>query len=142
MARIDALRDQLGLAEVVTFMGPQDQDALVNFYNAAQVVVVPSRYESFGMVALEAMACGAPVIASDVGGLSTLVRDGRTGFLVPYGDPAALADALWPLLEDDALRDAMGAQGVAVAEGYGWPAIAGRVERLYEQLWAEAAAPV
>ncbi len=136
MARIDALRASLGLDDMVAFMGPQDQDALVDYYNAAQVVVVPSRYESFGMVALEAMASGAPVIASDVGGLSTLVRDGRTGFLVPYGDPAALADALWPLLEDDALRDAMGAQGVAVAEAYGWPSIAGRVERLYERLWA------
>ncbi|MBK8540901.1 MAG: glycosyltransferase [Ardenticatenia bacterium] len=136
MARIDALREALGLGDFVAFMGPQDQDALVDYYNAAQVVVVPSRYESFGMVALEAMACGVPVIASDVGGLSTLVREGRTGFLVPFGDPAALADALWPILDDDAMRDALGAQGAAVAEGYGWPAIAGRIERLYERLWA------
>lgn len=135
MARIDALRESLGLGDFVAFMGPQDQDALLDYYNAAQVVVVPSRYESFGMVALEAMACGAPVIASDVGGLSTLVREGRTGFLVPYGDPDALANALWPILEDDALRDALGAQGAAVAEGYGWPSIAGRMERLYERLW-------
>jgi D-inositol-3-phosphate glycosyltransferase len=137
MAHIDRLRRELGIGDFVTFLGPQSQDDLPLYYNAAQVVVVPSRYESFGMVALEAMACGTPVIASDVGGLSTLVRDGRTGYLVPYGDPELLAARLRPILDDLELREALGRQGVAVAEGYGWPSIAGRIERVYEALWLE-----
>jgi D-inositol-3-phosphate glycosyltransferase len=132
MARIHALRVELGLGDVVNFLGPQPQDLLPLYYSAAQVVVVPSRYESFGMVALEAMACGTPVIASEVGGLSTLVRDGRTGFLVPDGNPQALADRLRPLLGDSALRATLGSQGVATAESYTWPAIAERMEVVYD----------
>lgn len=138
MQRIHRLREELGIADFVTLLGPQTQDDLPYFYNAAQVVVVPSRYESFGMVALEAMACGAPVIASNVGGLATLVQDGRTGFLVPDGDPAALAARLRPIIDDPALRQALGLHGVAVAEGYSWASIAGRVEQVYERLWAPA----
>ncbi len=138
MAHIDALRKELGIADFVAFLGPQSQDDLPDYYNAAQVVVVPSRYESFGMVALEAMACGTPVIASNVGGLSTLIRDGRTGYLVPYGQPEALAARLRPILDDDALRQALGMHGAAVAEGYGWPAVAGRIERVYDRLWSAA----
>lgn len=133
-ARIDRLRRELGLADFVKFMGAVPQDELPYYYNAAEVLVVPSRYESFGMVALEAMACGTPVIASDVGGLSTLVRDGRTGFLVPDRDPQALADKLTPLLRDPAMRQALGDHGVATAEAYSWPAIAERIEAQYERL--------
>ena len=142
MVHIDALRKDLGIADFVAFLGPQTQDSLPWYYNAAQAVVVPSRYESFGMVALEAMACGTPVIASDVGGLATLVRDGRTGYLVPYGDPDALAERLRPILDDDVLREVLGRHGTAVAEGYGWASIAGRIERVYESVWLEQAAAV
>jgi D-inositol-3-phosphate glycosyltransferase len=138
--RIDLLRRQLGLSDVVHFVGAVAQDDLPYYYSAAAVVVVPSRYESFGMVALEAMACGVPVIASDVGGLSTLIRDGRTGFLVPDGDPEALADRLLPLLSDPALRRALGFHGIATADAYGWPVIAERVERLYERVLEAAVA--
>lgn len=138
--RIEALCDELDLHDIVHFMGAVSQDDLPYFYSAARVVVVPSRYESFGMVALEAMACGAPVIASDVGGLSTLVRDGRTGFLVPDGDHRALAARLLPLLRDPALRRALGYHGIATADAYSWPVIAERVERLYERVWAARAA--
>jgi D-inositol-3-phosphate glycosyltransferase len=81
----------LGLGESVRFVGPQPQSVLPLYYAAADVTVLPSYYESFGMVALEAMACGSPVIASRVGGLVTTVRDGVTGFLVPDGDVEALA---------------------------------------------------
>jgi D-inositol-3-phosphate glycosyltransferase len=137
MAHIDRLRRELGIADFVTFLGSQSQDELAVSYSAAQAVVVPSRYESFGMVALEAMACGVPVIASDVGGLSALVRDGCTGYLVPYGDPEALATRLLPILDDDALRESLGMHGVAIAEGYGWPSITGRVERVYHALWSK-----
>jgi D-inositol-3-phosphate glycosyltransferase len=140
MARIERLRMELGLGDVVSFLGPQPQEALPLYYSAAQVVVVPSRYESFGMVALEAMACGTPVIASEVGGLSTLVRDGRTGFLVPDRDPQALADRLLPLLADRELRAALGAQGVATAACYTWPAISARIEGVYDLVLAQAMA--
>lgn len=134
MARVQALRRELGLGDFVKFLGSLSQDALRYWYNAAEVVVVPSRYESFGMVALEAMACGTPVIASDVGGLSTLVKDGRTGFLVPDDDPAALADKLQPLLALPEIHDLLGEHGVATAEAYAWPAIAERVEALYDEM--------
>lgn len=142
MARIDALRRDLGLGELVRFVGSLPQDELPFWYNAAEVVVVPSRYESFGLVALEAMACGTPVIASDVGGLSTLVRDGRTGFLVPDNDPRALADKLAPLLALPEIHDTLGEHGVATAEAYGWPVIAERVEELYERILHDVRQPV
>jgi D-inositol-3-phosphate glycosyltransferase len=137
--RIERLRIELGLGDLVHFLGSVAQDDLPYYYNAAQVVVVPSRYESFGMVALEAMACGTPVIASNVGGLATLVRDGRTGFLVRDGDPEALAGRLLPLMQDPALRRALGQHGVATAEAYAWPVIADRVEALYERVLASGA---
>jgi D-inositol-3-phosphate glycosyltransferase len=140
MAHIDRLRRQFGIEDFVTFLGPQTQDILPYYYSAAQVVVVPSRYESFGMVALEAMACGAPVIATRVGGLTTLVRHGRTGFLVPEGDPDAMAAALRPLLDNPDLRRELGMQGVATAEGYSWASITERIERLYERVWGAWAA--
>ncbi len=134
MERIDALRRGLGLGDFVRFVGMLSQAELPFWYNAAEVVIVPSRYESFGMVALEAMACGTPVIASDVGGLATLVRDGRTGFLVPDGDPVALANKLVPLLALPEIHDTLGEHGVATAEAYGWPTITERVEALYESV--------
>lgn len=137
LGRLNALSASLGLGQLVRFIGSLGQDDLRYYYNAAEVVVVPSRYESFGMVALEAMACGTPVIASDVGGLSTLVRDGRTGFLVPDGDPEALAAKLQPLLALPEIHDTLGEHGTATAEAYGWPAITERVEALYGRVWRD-----
>jgi D-inositol-3-phosphate glycosyltransferase len=89
----------LGLERRVRFLRAQPQRRLRLFYAAAEATIVPSYYESFGMVALEAMACGSPVVASRVGGLTTTVQEGMTGRLVPEGDPAALAAAITPLLE-------------------------------------------
>ncbi|MCB0043432.1 MAG: glycosyltransferase, partial [Caldilinea sp.] len=91
MARLHGLREQLGLHDLVTFAGSRDQDLLPYYYAAAEMVVMPSHYESFGMVALEAMAMGTPVIASEVGGLAYVVRDGFNGFLVPRRNAEALA---------------------------------------------------
>ena len=83
MARLQKLCDDLCIGQTVVFLGKRAQDTLAYYYSAAEVLVMPSFYESFGMVALEAMACGTPVIASQVGGLAFLVRDGETGFTVP-----------------------------------------------------------
>lgn len=134
LARLDEMRAELGIEHLVTFQGAQNQDTLVHYYSAADVVVVPSRYESFGMVALEAMACGTPVIASKVGGLAFSVQDGQTGFLVPDRDPAALAERLRQLLTDDALRRQLGGQAAQWARYYGWPAIAGQILDVFERV--------
>ncbi|MGD8398533.1 MAG: glycosyltransferase [Anaerolineae bacterium] len=131
LERLRQLRAELGIEDLVTFHGAEDQDTLVYYYSAAEMVVVPSHYESFGMVALEAMACGTPVVASKVGGLAFNVRDGETGYLVPNGDPDTLADRILQLLCDRALRQRLGAQATRWASRYGWSAVADQIETLY-----------
>ena len=131
-----ALRAQvktLGLERRVRFLRAQPQRRLRLFYAAADVTVMPSHYESFGMVALEAMACGSPVVASRVGGLTTTVQDGVTGRLVPEGDPAALAAAITPLLGSAEGRR-LGQQAVRWAAEHRWPCVAESVCRLYSEL--------
>jgi len=134
MQRLQDLRAELGIADLVTFLGAQAQDALLDHYSAADVVVMPSYYESFGMVALEAMACGTPVIASQVGGLSFTVQNGVTGFLVPDRDPPALAEKITLLLKDQALRNKLGTQGIEWAQQHSWAKIADQVISLYSDL--------
>jgi D-inositol-3-phosphate glycosyltransferase len=124
----------LGLAERVRFLGPQAQHRLPLLYAAADATVMPSYYESFGMVALEAMACGSPVVASRVGGLATTVRDGLTGYLVPEGDPVALAERVRALLADPAERARLGREAVRWAAEHRWPCVAEAVCRLYSEL--------
>ncbi len=138
LEKLMALRDEFGLSDVVTFLGRRAQQTLHCYYASADVVVMPSHHESFGMVALEAMACGTPVIASDVGGLAQLVRDGETGFLVPGRDPAAMAERLCCLLSDDELRARLGRQAADYAEGYGWAGITRQIIELYERTLAAA----
>jgi D-inositol-3-phosphate glycosyltransferase len=134
MVRLQELREEMGIGDVVTFIGAKDQDLLQYYYSAAQMVVMPSDYESFGMVALEAMACGTPVIASDVGGLSYLVKHGRTGYRVPARDSQALAAKITRLLTDESLRRRIGQRAACWAESYAWPRIADRIEVLYTQV--------
>jgi len=134
MARIQALCEQYGLQDLVAFLGKRAQDTLPYYYSAAEMVVVPSHYESFGMVALEAMACGTPVVASQIGGLAYLVQDGITGFTVPVDDPEALADRMSTLLSDSVLRERMGKQAVAYASGYAWDRIAEKLIAIYREL--------
>jgi D-inositol-3-phosphate glycosyltransferase len=127
MERLKRTREELEIEDVVTFLGTRDQDTLQYYYSAAEVVVMPSHYESFGLVALEAMACGTPVIASEVGGLAFLVQDGETGFHVEDQNASALAGKLSLLLDDPSLRQRLGRQAVAYAQGFAWPLIADRL---------------
>jgi D-inositol-3-phosphate glycosyltransferase len=133
LARLYSLRSELGIEDLVTFQGAKDQDTLGYYYSAAEMVVMPSHYESFGMVALEAMACGAPVVASRVGGLAFSVQDGQTGFLVPDGDAEAMASRIRLLLENRALGHQMGQKAVRWAQRYGWPVIAKQIVDMYER---------
>jgi D-inositol-3-phosphate glycosyltransferase len=137
MRRLQKLCGELALDQSVVFMGKRGQDTLQYYYSAAEVVVMPSHYESFGMVALEAMACGTPVIASDVGGLGFLVQDGETGFTVPDGEPDQLCDKLSLLLGDARLRQSMGQCAAAYARGYSWDKIAAQIVEVYKSLLPE-----
>jgi len=129
---------RLGLDGSVCFVGPQPQSVLPLYYAAADVTVLPSYYESFGMVALEAMACGSPVIASRVGGLVTTVRDGVTGFLIPEGDVGALAERISALIADPDLRWRVGREGVRWAAQHRWACVAEAVCREYASLESRA----
>jgi D-inositol-3-phosphate glycosyltransferase len=137
MARLQTLREEHGLKDLITFLGSRSQDSLPYYYSAAEAVVVPSHYESFGLVALEAMACGTPVVASQVGGLAFLIRDGVTGFTVPADEPQSLADCLRRLVTDPALRLQMGENAANFAREYRWQNIAEKVLNLYQQVVGE-----
>lgn len=137
MKKLKSLTSRLGLDSVVTFLGAQPQHVLPYFYSAAEICVLPSRYESFGMVALESMACGTPVIASRVGGLNYTVRDGQTGYLIPEGNAVALAERLDLLLQDHSLRSLMGRQGAHHAKKHSWENIAHQIISLYNRILSE-----
>ena len=132
--RAHALVDELGLHDAVDFVAPQPHHILSTYYRAADVVVVPSRSESFGLVALEAMACGVPVVASAVGGLQSLVDDGVTGRLVGRRDPMAFAHAVLEILSDPQVRSSMSAASVDKARRYTWSAAAARLRALYDDI--------
>ncbi|MBN1439599.1 MAG: glycosyltransferase [Anaerolineales bacterium] len=136
MQYLQDLRKSLSLTGVVTFLGKRPQTELPMYYSSAQAVVMPSQYESFGMVALEAMACGTPVVASGVGGLLYLVRDGRTGYHIPDSDPNALADRLQRILSNERLRRELGRHAANVAHGYSWDRITDQMLTLYESVLA------
>jgi D-inositol-3-phosphate glycosyltransferase len=133
---LQEIRRELGLDDLVMFVGSRAQEVLPYYYAAAEACVMPSLYESFGMVALEAMACGTPVIASRVGGLTFTVRDGETGFLVPEKDPKALAEKLELVLTDECLRRRLGRRAVQVAASYSWDIVADDIGALYTELGA------
>lgn len=139
LRRLIVLRKRLAVEDRVRFLGARDQDFLPNYYSAADALIMPSDYESFGMVALEAMACGTPVIASEIGGLAFLIQDGVNGFHVPTREPAALAQRIQWLLSDPALRDRISRAARDTAQGYGWPHIVDRLLVIFESVierWA------
>ena len=134
MSRLQNLCRELGLEDMVIFLGKRAQSSLPYYYSAAEMLVMPSYYESFGMVALEAMACGTPVVASQVGGLGFLVQDGVTGYVVPGGDYLALSDRLTQLLSQPELRRRLGEQAANYASHYAWENITDRMLELYDKV--------
>jgi len=132
--RLRALADTLGVGAWVDFQGPKLQSALPDYYRAADLCLVPSHHETFGMAALEAMACGATVVASRVGGLATTIQSGITGVLVPPRDDAALAAAIASLLADAPRRRSLGRHATRWAQGYAWPSVARALVEVYDEL--------
>ncbi len=137
--RLQARAARAGVADRLHFAGSLPQAELPAVYSLADVCVVPSFYESFGMAALEAQACGTPVVASRVGGLPSAVRDGVTGFLVPWRCPQPFAEQIELLLRNDALRRRFGESAREWALGFRWDAIAERLDALYDEVLAERA---
>ena len=131
MERLKNLASQLDISDIVSFTGAVSQERLPTYYSAADVFVLPSWYESFGLVALEAMSCGTPVVVSRVGGLRTFVENGKTGYLVPWRCPEAFARSMDMLLANPALRDAMGSAARRKATRLSWAAMANSVLKCY-----------
>lgn len=134
MKRLQKMSDDLCMGGTILFLGKRAQDTLPYYYSAAEVLVMPSLYESFGMVALEAMACGAPVIASEVGGLGYLVQNGVTGYTIPDSDPNVLSEKLAIVLGDKKLRDEMACRAVGDARNYEWGTIARQIVDVYKEV--------
>ena len=134
LAATQALAAELGVADRVVFVEPQPHHLLSSYYRAADVVIVPSRSESFGLVALEAAACGIPVVASAVGGLLNVVHDGVTGLLVEGRRPERFARAITQLIDDPVGAAAMGAAASGRARPFTWSFTAARLRRLYADL--------
>ncbi len=130
------LARSLGVADRLQWVSPKPHHLLSTYYRAADAVLVPSRSESFGLVALEASACGVPVIAANVGGLATIVRHGDTGFLVDGRNPVDWAAHVDVVLNNDALAAAMGAGAAARSHHYAWSTTAARLRRLYSDVSA------
>ncbi|MFA4911176.1 MAG: glycosyltransferase, partial [Desulfobacteria bacterium] len=132
------LTSELNLEDRVEFLGTKRQDLLPYYYSSAEVCVLPSRYESFGIVALEAMACGTPVIASEVGGLSYVMGDEEAGFLVPEGDPEILAERINWIVANPFIKEKFGRDAVKWAEKFEWSLIVDKVISLYSQLASDS----
>jgi D-inositol-3-phosphate glycosyltransferase len=136
--RIDKLAASLGVADRIRFTDPQPHHLLSTYYRAADVVLVPSRSESFGLVALEAAACGTPVVAAAVGGLRTLVEHGRTGFLVEGRDPEVFAAYTEQILTNPALGRELADAAAGRARNFTWSTAAARLRRIYADLTARS----
>ena len=134
MAKVHELIAELGLDGRVEFHPPQPHHILSTYYRAADVVVVPSRSESFGLVALEAAACGTPVVANAVGGLLNLVEHSRTGFLIPNRDVTDFARHVAMILDDPLLAIQMGTAAAERAKSYSWAAAANKARAAYTDL--------
>ena len=132
-ARVRQLVQDLEMDEIFDFVGRVDQEDMPLYYSAADVCVVPSFYESFGLAALESMACGTPVVASRVGGLSTVILHGRTGYLKSWRCPEAFANSLEMIISSKRLQNSMGIAARKRAEDLGWDQVAERMLRIYKR---------
>jgi D-inositol-3-phosphate glycosyltransferase len=133
-AHLRGLARKLDVADRVLWLGPVEQERLPLYYSGADVCVVPSRYESFGLVALEALACGAALVASRVGGLPSIVRDGENGLLVPWRTPEEFAARIERVLDDPRLAADLRRAARPSMARFSWAATARRVVGLYEEL--------
>jgi len=135
LARLAAIARDEGIADRVTFVGRRDRSELATFYAAADVFVSTPWYEPFGITPVEAMACGTPVIGSDVGGIKFTVRDGETGFLIPPNDPAALGDRIARIVGDGATRLRLSAQAIQRAnELFTWRHVTQQIAAIYDEI--------
>lgn len=139
LRRLNELVTELDLEHNVRFMGPQPHDGLPSFYNASDALVVCSHSESFGLAALEAQACGTPVVGTPVGGLSYVVRDGMSGFLVDTRDPTVFASRLKTLLGDEQLIRDFCVAAVRSAQAFSWKRSASEFITLFDCLMTERA---
>jgi len=130
---LTGLTSQLGLSDLVRFTDPVPQPSLADWYRAADLTVVPSYSESFGLVAIESQACGTPVVATAVGGLRTAVRDGVSGVLVESHAPDDYARVIGDLLTNDDRRRALGRGAITHAAGFSWSATAADMVEVYAE---------
>ncbi len=128
--RIRQMVEELGLKNRVLFVEPQSHEKLVDWYRAADVVLMPSRSESFGLVALEAAASGVPVVASKVGGLQTIIEDGLSGYLIDDRDPCSYADHVYKIISDTEKAKEMSIQAVNKSKSFTWSVTAARLRRI------------
>ena len=134
---LKALAERLGISNRIVFVGKLERRALISEYAKADFLVLPSLFEPFGIVLLEAMAAGLPVIASNVGGIPEVVADGDSGVLVEPGNPGALADAILRLCQDERRRREMGRDGKVRASRYAWESVTPQIHAVYQQALEE-----
>ncbi len=143
IARLQSLAQRLGVGDRVTFTGAVRQDELPAYYSAANVCVLPSYYESFGLAALESLACGAPVVSASVGGPMSFIAEGENGFLVPDRSPRSYADAIESVIGDGRPNPAMAQAARRTAAGMGWDSVVDKLLAHYDSIiaerWASAA---
>ena len=138
MKRLKAVAAEVGVRDRVDFLGSVAHHELPYFYSAADVCVMPSYSESFGLVGLEAQACGRPVVGADVSGLRSVIRDEVTGYLIDGHDPATYAERIGRLLNDPELAQQMGRRGRLLAQRFSWSRTANRLEELFDDVAARA----
>jgi len=136
---LEDLASELGVLDLVRFVPPVDRARLADWYRAADVCVVPSYSESFGLVAVEAQSCGTPVVAARVGGLPTAVADGVSGMLVGGHDPQVWAEALCSVVGDRARLERWSRAAVLQASRFGWDATAAATLAVYRDAMADRA---
>ena len=138
MERLKTVASEVGVREQVDFLGSVAHHELPYFYSAADVCVMPSYSESFGLVGLEAQACGRPVVGADVAGLRSVVRDDVSGYLIDGHEPAAYAERIGRLLDDPELAQQMGRRGRLLAQRFSWTRTADRLQQLFEEIAGRA----